>query len=260
MNPQIGTSGFSYDDWKGTFYPERMDKSGMLAFYCSVFNTVEVNVTYYTIPGYSAFEKMNAKTPDNFEFVVKVNQETTHRRKENRKSIAQLLESIKPLQESSKLGGLLAQFPYSFKNNEQNRKYILQTREYVNDVPFFVEFRNDGWDKDALSGFLKANDIGYVNVDEPALDGLIPQQDWLTNKTGYVRFHGRNKKMWWDGQGSQRYDYAYSSDELQEWLIRISDILKKSYKAYIFFNNHPKGNAPQNAQTLTTLINQYISL
>ncbi len=258
MNYLFGTSGFSYDDWKGSFYPESIKKSEMLSFYTGQFKTVELNVSYYTIPSADSFAKMASKTGDDFEFIVKVHQETTHRRRDSKTYVDMLIESLKPLSEQNKLAGLLAQFPYSFPNSESNRKYLLSTKEFVKDIPLFVVFRNDSWAKFAIKGFLRTNDIGYVNVDEPNLKGLLPQQDWLTSNIGYIRFHGRNEKKWWDGKGSERYEYNYSSDQLKGWLVRISDILKKSYKSYIFFNNHPKGNAPANAQTMKAMLEQYI--
>lgn len=258
MELNIGTSGFSYDDWKGNYYPEVIKKSDMLVYYCRDFNAVEVNVTYYTIPAVSSFEKMVNKTPDNFEFIVKVNQETTHRRKFNKEAVESLIEAIRPLTESNKLGGFLAQFPFSFKNTENNRRYILETKKYVRDVPLFVEFRNNNWVNNAVTEFLRRNEIGYANVDEPQLKGLMPQQNIFTNGMGYIRFHGRNSEKWWDGTGSERYEYNYTNKELEGWLIRVSEILKKSYKSYIFFNNHPKGNAPANALTFEKMIQQYL--
>jgi uncharacterized protein YecE (DUF72 family) len=258
MKLVLGTSGFSYDDWKGNYYPETIKKSEMLTYYTQHFNAVEVNVTYYTIPAASSFEKMSSKTPSEFEFVVKLNQESTHRRIHNELAVKNLIEAVKPLSESKKLGGFLAQFPYSFHNNEKNRKYLLETRDLIKDIPLFVEFRNSSWVKKATNAFLKSNGIGYVNVDQPELKGLIPAQNILTSEIGYVRFHGRNSVQWWDGKGSERYDYNYSHDELQAWLIRVSEILRKSYKTYVFFNNHPKGNAPANALDFEKMMQQYL--
>jgi uncharacterized protein YecE (DUF72 family) len=258
MNLLIGTSGFSYKDWKGHFYPESIKNSEMLSYYSRHFSCVELNVSYYTIPSASSFEIMNNKTPDNFEFIVKVNQETTHIRRQNEMALKNLVESVNPLIDAGKLAGFLAQFPYSFHNTEKNRKYLLQTREYVRDIPLFVEFRNNSWVKNATTEFLKSNAIGYVNVDEPQLKGLIPAQQIVTSTMGYVRFHGRNREKWWDGTGSERYEYDYSSEQLQEWLVRVSDILKKSYKTYVFFNNHPQGKAPANALAFEKMIRQYL--
>jgi uncharacterized protein YecE (DUF72 family) len=251
---KIGTSGFSYDDWRGTFYPTEMPKANMLEFYCRYFQTVEINVTYYTIPGYKTFERLVQKTPEEFEFIVKTHQETTHRRRENPDSLNTLLTAVAPMIESGKFKGFLAQFPYSFKNNEENRNYLAQTKEIIGIYPLFMEFRNYTWNNAQVIEFLKSHEIGYVNIDEPALRGLLPPQEHVTNETGYVRFHGRNDKEWWNGQGSARYNYGYSEEELKEWLTRIGNILRKTYKSYIFFNNHPQGKAVKNAQQMMEIL------
>ena len=251
---KIGTSGYSYEDWRGAFYPSDLPANKMLEYYTRYFQTVELNATYYTIPKINTFQRLAEKTPAQFEFIVKVHQETTHRRKENDKVIRQLLEAVKPLIDHNKLHGFLAQFPYSFKNNEENRRYLVQTKSLLGDHPMFVEFRNYTWLSSSLHDFLKENNIGYVNVDEPRLKGLLPKQDLVTNKIGYIRMHGRNEKDWWDGQGSARYDYEYNEPELKEWLIHISNILKKTFKSYIFFNNHPTGKAVKNAEQMMEIL------
>jgi uncharacterized protein YecE (DUF72 family) len=258
MNIKIGTSGYSYDDWRGSFYPQEIQSGQMLEFYCQHFNTVELNVTYYTIPKANTFERLVQKTPDDFEFIIKTNQETTHRRKENEAAIKNLLESVKPVIEANKFRGFLAQFPYSFKNNEQNRKYLVQTRSLLRGHELFVEFRHDSWNKQQISSFLESNDIGYVNVDEPNLNGLLPAQSIVSSKNAYIRFHGKNSKDWWDGQGSARYDYEYQQNELQDWMVQISSILKKAFKTYIFFNNHPGGKAPKNAKQMMKIIEEQL--
>lgn len=257
---KIGTSGYSYDDWRIHFYPSEISKSQMLNFYSHYFKTVEINSSYYHIPAANTFERIVIKTPSDFEFIVKVNQETTHRRQENEQAIGQLVNSLKPMINSGKLKGLLAQFPYSFKNNEQSRKYLVQTKKLTGDIPLFVEFRNYTWLNDQLPQFLKENCLGYVNVDEPALKGLLPKQDIVTTDIAYIRFHGRNEKNWWDGQGSARYDYEYNENELKKWLTNISNILKKTYKTYIFFNNHPNGQAIRNAQQMMKILNDQLDL
>jgi uncharacterized protein YecE (DUF72 family) len=251
---KIGTSGYSYDDWRGAFYPPEIPKSKMLEFYSLYFQTVELNATYYTIPSSQTFRSLAQKTPQNFEFIIKANQETTHRRKENKQALNKLLEAIKPLIEVNKFQGFLAQFPYSFKNTETNRGYLVETKNLLQDNALFVEFRNYTWLNPQIPEFLEENGIGYVNVDEPKLKGLLPIQDLVTNNIGYIRLHGRNDKSWWDGIGSERYDYEYNEEELKEWLIHISNILKKSYKTYIFFNNHPGAKAVKNAQQIMELL------
>jgi len=251
---QVGTSGYSYEDWRGTFYPVDLPANKMLEYYVRYFTTVELNSTYYAIPKAGTFQRLAEKTPARFEFIVKVHQETTHRRQENEKVIGQLLEAVKPLSDQNKLHGFLAQFPYSFKNNEESRHYLVQTRSLLGNYPLFVEFRNYTWLSSSLPEFLKENNIGYVNVDEPPLRGLLPKQDLVTSATGYIRLHGRNQQDWWNGEGSARYDYEYTEQELQEWLIHISNILKKTFKTYIFFNNHPTGKAVKNAEQMMAIL------
>jgi len=250
----IGTSGYSYDDWREVFYPPKLPSNKMLEFYCQHFPTVEINATYYTIPNYKTFAKFAERTPDNYHFIVKVNQETTHKRRENESALQKLSESVKPLVDAGKFHGYLAQFPYSFKNNELNRKYLVETKHFLQSSVLFAEFRNFTWNKPQISAFLKSNDIGYVNVDEPNLRGLIPMQDIVTNGIGYIRLHGRNEAKWWDGKGSERYDYEYPREELTEWLTNVSNILRKTFKTYIFFNNHPTGKAIKNATQMIEIL------
>jgi uncharacterized protein YecE (DUF72 family) len=253
-NIKIGTSGFSYDDWRGAFYPPELPQAQMLEFYCRYFQTVEINVTYYTIPSSKTFERLVQKTPAAFEFIVKTHQETTHRRRENASALNTLLQAVAPMVQSGKFKGFLAQFPYSFKNTAENRTYLVQTKAIAGKLPLFVEFRNYTWNNEQVIDFLQSHEIGYVNTDEPPLRGLLPPQEHVTNDTGYVRFHGRNQKTWWEGKGSARYNYSYNEEELREWLIRIGSILRKTYKTYIFFNNHPQGKAVKNAQQMMELL------
>ena len=150
----VGTSGYFYEDWRTVFYPSDLPSNQMLEFYAQYFNIVEINASYYSIPGIKIFSRMAERTPENFLFIVKTHQETTHRRKENKAALNKLAKSIKPLIDSNKFEGYLAQFPYSFKNSEVNRKYLLETKEIIGDIALFVEFRNDTWLKNQLFDFL----------------------------------------------------------------------------------------------------------
>jgi uncharacterized protein YecE (DUF72 family) len=255
--PIIGTSGYSYEDWRGVFYPQELPKGKMLDFYCKFFNAVEINSTYYRIPHAAVFYQMQKKTPEDFEFIVKVNQETTHIRKKNQIAMKQLIESVQPLVDSKKFSGFLAQFPYSFKNTPQNREYLWETRQLAGNHPLFVEFRNWTWDQPEIIKFLGQHHLFYVNVDLPKLKGLLPPHDLITGESGYIRFHGRNSFNWWKGTNQTRYNYLYSESELDEWLIKIARLLKTAFKTYIFFNNHPQGKAIQNASMLNQILDRF---
>ena len=250
---RIGTSGYSYDDWRGHFYPESLSKNEMLVYYCNYFNCVELNATYYTIPTAKTFQRLNEKTPDQFEFIIKTNQETTHRRKENEQAIQRLREAIKPLEEHGKMHGFLAQFPYSFKFSPDGLDYLATCRDALLPHHLFVEFRHDSWVNRIMYDRLRAEQIGYVSVDEPQLSGLLKPHLVTTTDVGYVRLHGRNADKWWDG-GKLRYDYNYSAEELEVWQKKIENVKYKVKKMYIFFNNCHQGKAVSNAKQFMHLL------
>lgn len=257
---KIGTCGYSYKDWEGVFYPEGLPPGDKLTHYARHFPAVEINSTYYNIPHRAVFYHLQRKVPENFEFIVKTHRETTHTRKENPRAMAELTESLKPLIEANQFRGFLAQFPYSFKNTPENRDYLANTRELAGDFPLFVEFRNWTWNRPEIFDFLRAQGMGYVNVDEPPLRGLLPPQDIATTDTGYVRFHGRNQTDWWDGTNETRYNYDYRQSELEEWSERLIELIKKSLKTYIFFNNHPVGKAVDNALAMMKILERQAGL
>jgi uncharacterized protein YecE (DUF72 family) len=251
---KIGTSGYSFDDWIGVFYPEGIQKGKMLDYYCKFFDTVEINSTYYKIPNRSVFYHLSKKTPENFEFIVKLHQETTHKREEGIKAVDDVKEGVMPILESGKLKGFLAQFPWSFKNTPDAKDYLIMIKDRCDEIPFFVEFRNAEWIQEETYKFFKKNQIGYCCVDEPKLKGLIPPQDISTTNIGYVRFHGRNAQSWWDSSKGDRYDYLYKEEELKEWLERIKNLGKNTSKTYLFFNNCHQGNAVKNAKMFIEMI------
>jgi len=250
----IATSGFSYKDWLGNFYPGNLSPSQMLAYYSSHFDALELNVSYYTIPAQSSFAAMGSRVPGDFRFMVKVHREVTHNRNHPHESMRQLIHNTQPLAGQGRLAGFLAQFPFGFRNNFNNRRYLSNLKEMCEDIPLFIEFRHVSWAHPAVARYLSETGLGYVNVDEPDLKDLMPPQSLVTNGTAYIRFHGRNRESWWTGQGAQRYDYLYSEKELEAWLIQIKDILKKADRAYVFFNNHPGGKAPKNAMWLKKMV------
>jgi uncharacterized protein YecE (DUF72 family) len=255
-NIHIGTSGFSFPDWKHVFYPAHLPATKMLEYYATQFDTVEINASYYRIPSRATFEAMARRTQDTFTFMVKVHGDVTHTRRSEvatvRASMTALHSSTNPLREAAKLRGFLAQFPYAFRNRQSEREYLLRLKELAAEVPLFVEFRHSGWVVPAVATFLRTNQIGYVCVDEPALSRLMPAQELVTTDVGYVRLHGRNAEAWWgsaegDGHNSGRYDYSYSEAQISEWIIRVSGMLTKSSSLYLYFNNCVRGQAATNA-------------
>jgi uncharacterized protein YecE (DUF72 family) len=249
---RIGTSGFSYDDWHGFFYPETLEPRDRLTFYAQRFPTVEINTTYYRQPDPGLFHHFVRKTPDDFRFVVKAYQGLTHQREEaTPEAFQQFREALAPLQQTGKFGGVLAQFPWSFQPTEENRGYLEHLRRHFGDLPVVVEFRHADWVTDDTLALLRQLGLGFCCVDEPRLRGLMPPVVAATADVAYVRFHGRNAAKWWKhDEAWERYDYLYSESELAEWVPGIQSLATQAATTYIFFNNHYQGKAVQNAQQL----------
>jgi uncharacterized protein YecE (DUF72 family) len=260
---KIGTSGFSFPDWKGTIYPEGIRDGDMLRFYEKElgFNVLEVNFTYYTLPSQRSLMAMSQKTSKDFEFVVKSFKGMTHEiwdkesgsRIDNQETFKKFKYSLVPLMEEKKLACVLAQFPYGFFPNRENLGYLQWFKGEMSDIPLVFEFRNKIWLKEQTFQFLEKNEIGFCVVDEPKLPQLMPYHPKATSEIGYFRFHGRNPN-WFNVPIKVRYDYLYSEKELAEFVPGIQDISKKTAKTLIFFNNCYSGSAAKNAAQMAKLL------
>ena len=251
----IGTSGFSYDDWVGPYYPQGLKKTDWLAFYAQEFSTVELNSSYYGIPTTFSMERMAAKTPEGFQFTVKAHQDMTHKRENNEAVFVQFNAALKPLIDQGKFGCVLAQFPNSFHNTPDSLDYLKLLRQRMGDVTVVVEVRNRDWLQDETFAFLRQQRLGFCCVDEPRLSTLMPPVAVATSDVTYVRFHGRNAKKWWDHKEAwERYDYTYKPEELQEWAPKLKDLAQKSQRLFVFANNHYRGQAIDTARQLRLLL------
>jgi uncharacterized protein YecE (DUF72 family) len=251
----LGASGFSYKDWMGVYYPANLAQHEWLSYYSREFQTCEINSTYYAIPAPATFQAMVAKTGKEFWFVVKANQEMTHKRDGSGRVCQAFREAIEPVIAAGKLGCILAQFPYSFKFQRDNWSYVSEIRNNLEGLPLVVEFRNAGWLKVEVFQWLREHDTGFCCVDEPQLPNLLPPLAEATSKLGYVRFHGRNKEKWWQPeQAWERYDYSYTADELKEWVPKIKKIASNTETTFVFANNHWKAQSIGTLRQLKALL------
>jgi len=249
----VGTSGYRYKDWTGSFYPDGLPEKEQLGFYSERFPVVELNFTYYGIPRPSVIASMVERTPEGFQFSVKANSATTH--KQDRSVLDAFKAAIEPARAAGRLSSVLAQFPFSFKNTTANRRYLHQLAEDFAEYRPVVEFRHKSWIRPVVFQFLRDNGLGYCCVDEPKLDGLVPPVAEATAPTAYVRFHSRDASKWYAGV-ADRYDYLYSKDELAEWLPKVQALHEEADNVYIFFNNCHAGHAAVNAGELEEMIGQ----
>jgi len=256
----VGTSGYSFDDWVGTFYPPGTRSGDYLGYYARHFPVVEVNSTYYRVPEPGTLAAMERKTPDGFRFVVKLHQAFTHERSCDPGLVARFAAVLEPLKHAGKYDGLLLQFPWAFRRTPENRRHLATLREAFAGEPMWVEFRHDSWLTPVLAESLREHAIGYCAVDEPALPGLMPPVAFATTADAYVRFHGRNRAKWWGspgaGRSGDRYDWDYTREELGSWMQKIAQLAEQSRRVYLFFNNCHAGQAARSAKLMQELLRQ----
>jgi uncharacterized protein YecE (DUF72 family) len=251
----FGTSGFSYDDWVGIFYPKGMPRKEWLPYYSHEFDSLELNSTYYAIPRLDLIKSLVFRTGKSFKFAVKANQEMTHQRQDNGEVFTAFTSILQPFIDTEKLGCILAQFPYSFGCSDENLDYLEVFRERMGSLPVVIEFRNANWIKPETFNWLRRHNTGFCCVDEPRLPRLMPPLVEVTGDIGYIRFHGRNAAKWWHHEHAyERYDYTYSAEELEEWLPKIREVSNKAEMTFIFANNHWRGQSVDTIRQLRLML------
>jgi len=254
----IGPAGWDYPDWQGVVYPPSVKGAGRLAFLATLFNAVEINVTFYRpiAPRDAArWLEAVAGVPD-FRFTAKLWQVFTHERRLADPELARFREGLEPLLAAGRLGVLLAQFPYSFHNSEENRGYLLQLKSGLADFPLAVEVRHRSWQHQAMREFLREAGLEFVNIDQPMVSYPMGATRWVTGTKGYLRCHGRRKDTWFEfGEDrGARYDYLYGPEELADLAGRTEELLEKAAETYVIFNNHPTGQALANGLELLRIL------
>jgi len=249
---RVGTSGWSYPDWEGRFYPAAKPRGfDELAFHARYFDCVEVNSSFYRPPSERTVASWLRRTPPGFEFTFKLHQRFTHERDRpwTPQEVAEYRRGIEPARESGRLGAVLVQFPWSFRADDEARRHLDLVRRDFGDLPLVVEVRHASWTADEAVEFLKAGGLGFCDIDQPASRTGVPPMTLVTSPVGYVRLHGRNREAWFarDAGRDARYDYLYREGEIEEWIARIREIARASQKTYVFTNNHYRGQAPANA-------------
>lgn len=250
----IGTSGYSFDDWHGVFYPPDLPKGKRLDFYVDRFRTVEINSTYYRMPHPAVMVQIVRKAPTEFRFMIKMHQDVTHKNISDAAHFEAFRRILAPFEETGTFHGALAQFPWRFQRNAANVDHLRRIRDAMGMRPVFVEFRHDSWACEGTFRDLRGMDLGFCIVDEPRLKGLFPSLVRETNGTGYVRFHGRNARDWWGGDRNLRYSYDYSDRELLDWVGAVRDLASSTTDTYLFFNNCHAGRAAANALRMSQLL------
>jgi uncharacterized protein YecE (DUF72 family) len=259
----IGTSGWSYPkgegNWQGFFYPP--GKINELEYYSQFFNTVELNSSFYRPPDPGYVYNWAKKTPRGFLFAVKLWQKFTHPKmyREATGEDAVIAQSdvdlfkkcLEPLVKAGKMGALLAQFPPSFKNDGYGKQMLGALAKTFGEYKVAVELRNRTWSDDVNTAeLLRENGLAWVQIDEPKFSTSVALEVPVTADFAYFRYHGRNAKDWWTGDGETRYRYHYNENEIGELAEKLKAAAEKTKLMFAFFNNHWQAYAPRNANDL----------
>ncbi len=240
---KVGTSGWDYRDWVGPFYPERGEPR--LTLYARVFDTTEVNSTFYQLLDPQTFEGMAKVTPEGFEFAVKMLRDVTHRKRLRldrgiKDDLRAFFDSLEPLKRAGKLGPVLVQLPPVFRAKLDRLEQFLSL--VPSDVRVALEFRHPSWDDPKTYRLLESANAAYVMYDAP---GRSPELR-VTSDIAYVRWHGRGEKVW--------YNYLYEEEELKPWAKLLEEAEGQTKKVYGYFNNHYHAYAPENAVMMLKML------
>ena len=231
---RVGTSGWMYDHWKGPFYPEHMTSDEMLPFYTEVFDTVEVNNTFYQLPSKEKVRAWRDDSPEGFLFIIKANRYITHMKNllEPEEPVNTLMERIEIL--GPKLGSILFQLPPQWNVNVDRLASFLDVLPQGQRYAF--EFRDESWYREGIYDLLEGAEAAFCIHDHRD----APSPEKMTADFTYLRFHG------------PRGDYGgnYRGEHLRQWADKVKSWEEAGRDVYAFFNNDMKGYAVENARQL----------
>jgi len=252
----FGTSGYDYPEWKGLFYPEKLARAKFLEYYASQFNSLELNGTFYRMPTAAQMQNMIDRSQKRVMFSIKAFQGLTHNYEASQIKLLvyEFKKALEPLLTENLLLCALFQFPESFHYEKERRVHLDLLLREVSDIPVVVEMRNSKWQSDQVYAALRERNVGWCITDNPNLKNLMKLDYISTGDIAYFRFHGRNAQMWYNGDNVTRYDYLYSDEELQSFVVPIRELLKRARIVQLFFNNHAKSQAVVNAKKLELLL------
>ncbi len=257
----FGTSGWSFEDWNGRVYPETRGRGfDELRYMSEYFDAAELNVTFYRPASPNMAESWVRRTADKpgFLFTAKLHQRFTHERLEpwTAAEAGEFKRGIAVLADAGKFGGLIMQFPWSFKNDAAGRAWLERVVEEFAEFPLFLEVRHNSWHNEDVFKYLDGAGVGFVNIDQPLFKGSLPPTERVTADKGYVRLHGRNFEAWFSQEADRdnRYDYLYNEEELAGWVAKIRDIAAAAGTTFVFNNNHYQGQAAVNSLELKSAI------
>jgi uncharacterized protein YecE (DUF72 family) len=286
----VGTSSWADPGFVEYWYPKGLPAKERLSFYAERFDAVELNSSFYAIPATSTAEGWAKQTPDGFRFDVKLHRllsrhasqlkelpkdlrdevETNERGRVlldaalQDEMVRRTAEAMKPLADAGKLSGYLLQLTPAFDPRQNKLDELAPVIDGLSPVPVAVEFRRRSWASskrfEGVLDWLSAHDAVFVCVDTPPGDHvpIFPPIDAVTDDAlAYMRCHGRNTEGYLHGRSvAERFDYDYSTDELEEIAGRVRALDSDAEQVHVMFNNNARELAPKAARGLRTILGQ----
>ena len=276
---RFGTSSFSSKDWVGPFYPRGMAPGAFLTHYATVFDTVEVDATYYAIPATRLVDGWRAKVPDGFLLSAKFPKSIVHAGRTAKPDPRHILMPEATYDDrdrflevmsrmGDKLGTLLIQFPYFNRATFPSSGPFLERLDpFLRDLPrdgfrYAVEIRNKAWLKPDYVDLLRKHEVDMVLVDQawmPHGDQVVKQHDVLTGSECYIRLLGDRKGIeaittTWE---KEVIDHSAS---LSRWAELIADMMRRGVRTLVYVNNHYAGHAPTTVRRLQEMVQHELDL
>lgn len=234
----IGTSGWHYKHWVGTFYPEKMKPDQFMEFYLKYFRTVELNNSFYMLPQESTFRQWAKQVPKGFLYSVKASRFITHMKKllDPVENFGNFIERAKAL--GDKLGVILFQLPPGWKYDKERFENFISAlpKEYR----YTFEFRNHTWYNDEVYALLKKHNVSFCIYELEYHQSPIE----VTADFVYIRLHGPGLK----------YQGSYSDAVLKKWAKRIKGWSEEGKDVFVYFDNDQLGYAAHNAERLNSFL------
>lgn len=238
----VGTSGWSYDHWRGLFYPAEMSPREWFPHYARYFSTVEINYTFYRLPPKKTFVGWRERRPRRFVYALKAPRTITHFKKlrDPREIVDRFLSRARLLR--SKLGPVLYQLPPRWHCNVERLAQFLDL--LPRDMRHVVEFRDQSWHCDEVLKLLTEKGVGFCIISLPH----FPCPSVVTGPLVYMRMHGADVK----------YAGRYDKPQLRDWAVRVVSFLDKGYDTFVYFNNDAYAYAVQNALELERFVEELV--
>ena len=251
----IGTSGYNYEDWKGTFAPAETDNYDLLTHYkASKLNFLELTYTFYRMPIAGKIDGIMDRLGDDLKVSIRLNK-SLMRKKPSNLEIESFKEGIAPAIERGKAVALFADFHHLFSASRENFDILIELKENFKDIPLYMELTNSTWHKERFYEEFKQNEIGLCIVDGPKFRGFAPYKPICSNGGVYFRLYGKDP-LWLSG-AEKFLNYDYSQKELKRFLDDARDVSVMAKNIFFSFCNVEKGNAPKNALSLKAMAEDY---